>query len=66
MQPTPEALCFCCWYGLDRSDFPTKLMPIAIELIASRGPAGRRGSRVEQIRAIAREKGRSAGARMVR
>jgi len=52
-EPMPvhaNAFCFCCDLGLDRSDFPTKLMPLALELRDRLGPAGARGFRVAAIR----------------
>lgn len=54
MPSHPGGICFACDLGLDRSDFPTRLLPHALALRAELGPAGGQGLRVGAIRARAR------------
>ncbi len=51
----PGGLCFACDLGIDRADFPTRLLPATLDLRAKRGPAGARAVRVEAIRKLATE-----------
>ena len=46
-------LCAACDLGVDRADFPTRLMRYALILRVAHGPAGSRGVRLDRIRELA-------------